>query len=319
MTEQSNYFWRFSGEDIGIIRICAHRGIRDRFALVGAITLVVFIISFFSCWYTFQMLFDSPWLAVPVALFFAWMINNIYLLLLTTLAKPVLQFKNKGVIKHLSLSLRAGFVILFAVFISKPLEAWFFEPLLSEKIELIKQESIRKAEQKVVKAASREEKALSAKIRKKEALHYPEADIAPLRAELDELRAEQTEAFERIEFVIGRADYFVQRLELVTGNRSFIAAWLFTLLIIFIFLLPIYLKRTLNLANPYFKHKSEIYNSIVINAYRDFKLDFERIFFEKYGIQTKVHETYADAPYNTKKIADRRTFNGQEDFLKLYR
>lgn len=319
MSGIKEFFWKRSGEDFVIIQHCNHKGIQDRFAFIGGLTTLVFITSFLSCWYSFKMLFDGSWMTIPVSLFFAWMINNIYEVLLTTLCKPVMPLSYQGVIKHLSWSLRIGFIVFFAVFISKPLEAWLFEPALSVKVAAMKQESIKTAESKLVRLHQSYETSLINLIRKKEALHYPETAIKPYRDQLDQLHQQQDEAKERIEFVIGKADFFVQRLQILTGRGIFLLSWLFTLLLVALFLLPVYLKSNLDLTTPYLVEKREIYGGIVDKAFAAFKKDYSAIFLKKYQATVNYRENYTDAPYNTTKATDQRIFLSQDEFLKRLR
>ncbi|MFB9844002.1 DUF4407 domain-containing protein [Mucilaginibacter ginsenosidivorans] len=314
----TEYFCARSGEDLWVINNCGHKGIRDRFALVGAIAALVYCMSFLSCWYSFRMLFDNGLLAVPVSLLFAWMINNIYTVLLTTLSKPVLRVRYQGVIKHLSLFLRISFIVFFAVFISKPLEAWVFEPQLSQQVEKLKERDIQKSERQLNDRTREAEQKIRAAIGRKRALHYPEADLEPLLAQLERLDREKEEALARVRFVIGRADFFVQRLEILAGRGIYRLSWLFTSVVILLFLLPIYLKWRLNFSNVYFRDKRTIYEGIVNGAYRDFKAEYRKIFLEKYGARVDIIENYTDPPFNTERKTDGRVFKTQEDFLDRF-
>lgn len=316
----TEYFCSRSGEDLWVINNCGHRGIRDRFALVGFVAVLVASLSFLSCWYSFRMLFDNSLLAVPVSLLFAWMINNIYEVLLTTLSKPVLRVKYQGVIKHLSLALRISFIVFFAVFISKPLEAWLFEPQLSAQVEAIKEREIDKAEKQLMKRTEAAEAGIIAQIHKKERLHYPPGEIQPLKDQLSQFDSERDEALDRVRFVIAKADYFVQRLQLLTSGGIYMISWIFTLMVVALFLLPIYLKWRINFSNPYFKDKKTIYEGIVMLHYNEFKGEFTRIFKEEYHAQVQIDETYLDPPFNTEKKTDNRKFKDQKDFLdRFYR
>jgi putative flippase GtrA len=312
----TEYFCKHSGEDWWIIDHCGHRGIRGRFALVGLVAFLVGALSFLSCWYSFQMLFDSAWMAIPVSLLFAWMINNIYEVLLTTLSKPVLRMKYQGVIKHLSIILRVGFVVFFAVFISKPLEAWVFEPQLSSKVEQLKARQIGKAENELMVQSAKVEQRLLAAIRHKEHLGYPVRDIQPLRDELDRVVTDRENALERVRFVIGRADFFVQRLQLLVSGGIYMLSWFFTVMVVVLFLLPFYLKWHMDISNPYFKDKRTVYEDIILQDYREFKRNYTDLFRDQYQLDIQVGEIYQDAPFNTEKITDKRSFKGQEDFLE---
>jgi hypothetical protein len=318
MSVLKDFFCKKSGEDLCIINNCGHRGIRDRFALVGFVAVLVNILSFLSCWYSFKMLFDDLWMAIPVSLLFAWMINNIYEVLLTTLSKPVLKVRYQGVIKHLSWTLRLGFIIFFAVFIAKPLEAWIFEPQLSASVESLKAREIAKAGKELEARSAKREKSLAARIHRLEYLKYPEEDILPLRSELEQVRSGNIEALERVSFVVGRADYFIQRIQMLTSDGIYRLSWVFTMLVAAMFLLPIYLKSKINITNPYFKHKQVIYERIVLADYDVFKAVYTDIFHNNYQLDIPVTAIYHDPPFNTERITDKRNFKNQESFFEQF-
>jgi len=319
MSGLKEYFREKAGEDICILNHCGHRGIKRRFAVAGFVAFLVGVISFLSCYYSFQMLFDNIWMAIPVSLLFAWIVNNIYEVLLTTLSKPVLNIRYQGVIKHLSLSLRLGFIIFFAVFVSKPLEALIFEPQLSAQVERLKASEINNAEKQLLERSARRIEELQASIRHKQLLNYPTDQIQPIVTELNQLHNDNAEALERIEFVVHRADYFVQRLQLLISGGKFSWSWIFTLLVVVLFLLPVYLKTKVNVDNPYFKDKKTVYEKIVLDHYRQFKEHRYEIFNGKYHVETTVLEQYTDAPFNTIRKVEQRDFKNQDDFLnRLY-
>jgi hypothetical protein len=310
--------WKASGEDPWILAECGHHGIQTRFALIGLIGRAVAALSFVSCCYSFAMLFDNIWMAIPVSLIFAWMVNNIYEVLLGTLAKPVLKNKYEQVIKHLSISLRIGFIVFFAVFISKPLEAWLFEGTLSGRVEQLKAAEIRKAEKQIDAQFQKHIAEIQAEISKKERLRYAKEQIIPMQAELAVVLHDRAEALQRIEFVIGRADYFIQRIQLLTSGGVFALSWLVTVSMVILFLSPVYLKWKINTANPYLKRKTAVYRDIVESGYLEFKDTYSQIFHEKYQLDTRYHERHTDPPYNTQLITDPRVFGTQEQFFERH-
>lgn len=310
--------WKASGEDPWILAECGHAGIQNRFALIGLIGRAVAALSFVSCCYSFAMLFDNIWMAIPVSLIFAWMVNNIYEVLLGTLAKPVLKNKYEQVIKHLSISLRIGFIVFFAVFISKPLEAWLFENTLSGRVEQLKAAEIRKAEKQIDAQFQKHITGIEKEIDKKQRLHYAGDQIQSLQAELAGVLHEREEALQRIEFVIGRADYFIQRIQLLTSGGVFALSWLVTTGMVTLFLSPVYLKWKINTANPYLKRKTAVYRDIVESGYLEFKNTYSQIFREKYQLDISYQERHTDPPYNTQRITDARVFATQDQFFERY-
>lgn len=315
MTE---YFWGYSGEDQRIIKHCRHKGIQDRFALIGCIAHLVGLFSFLSCFYSFDMLFDNAYLALPVSLFFGWMIYNIYEVLLSTLAKPVLKQKYEDVIKYLSYSLRIGCIVFFAVFISKPLEAWIFAPQLSARVEQMKANELAVAEKRLSARFDDKSAALNRIIGQKEQLHYPEADILPYRRQLLMIAQDKAEALYKIALVLGGADYFIQRVQLLSGSGIFALSWLVTAAMATLFLLPVYLKWSIKSETPYLRAKEAVYKGKVEAHYAEFKALYSRLFKEKYGLEITFAERYLDPPYNTQRPTDQREYKDENDFFKRY-
>ncbi|MBK7666685.1 MAG: DUF4407 domain-containing protein [Sphingobacteriaceae bacterium] len=126
------FLWKLSGSDYIVIKQCDQK-IKDRFKKVGSFVLVIGSLCFFSGLITFYHLFNTIYISIPFALFFSWMVSNIYLVLLGTLSKnPLPHIRNEKALV-VSLAIRIFFLILIAVIISKPIESCLLSPLLNEK------------------------------------------------------------------------------------------------------------------------------------------------------------------------------------------
>jgi hypothetical protein len=128
-----------SGDDYGFI---VRSKMENHFAWIGLYVLAVFLLCFGSSYFTFIKLFPNYWIGIPIALFFAWMITNIYLLLLYTLSKNVLPHKKHNGTRLFSLILRIAFVSLIAVIVSKPLEALIFAIPINQEISAYKRQKL---------------------------------------------------------------------------------------------------------------------------------------------------------------------------------
>jgi hypothetical protein len=95
-------------------------------------------------------------------------------------------------------------------------------------------------------------------------------------------------------------------------------SWFFTVMIVTLFLLPFYLKWNIDISNPYFKDKKTVYEGIIIKDYHEFKKTYTDLFRERYQLDIQVKEIYLDAPFNTEKIADIRSFKSQDDFFERF-
>ena len=126
---------KFSGEDYQIIHDAkTDVKVKMNFAFIGLFVLVIFAISFYSCaQFIYQLFNENLMIALPIGIFWGFMITNIYLLLLYTITPKILvskERKNKGIaineekesslLINMSIGFRIGFVVLIAIIIAQP-------------------------------------------------------------------------------------------------------------------------------------------------------------------------------------------------------
>ena len=92
------FFCFFSGEDDYIIRRCSAKT-QIFFAAVGALVIAIFIACWFSASHFISQLFEdsNKWISLPIGIFWALLVANLYLLLLYTVAPttlPTSKYKN---------------------------------------------------------------------------------------------------------------------------------------------------------------------------------------------------------------------------------
>jgi hypothetical protein len=137
-----NFLCILSSEDYRIIEKCNHQT-RYKFALIGFWVLMIFSLCFFSSLYAIIQIFNAGLIGIPLGFFFAWMITNIYLLLLYTLSKNVLPHTPSQQGRAASIFVRLFFISFIAMFIAKPFEAMLFNSYLKQDIASFKEEKFR--------------------------------------------------------------------------------------------------------------------------------------------------------------------------------
>ena len=129
-----DFFLKLSSSDYIVVKQCDNRT-KNRFKMVGFFVFVVGFLCFLSGLITFYGLFKSIIISLPFALFFSWMVSNIYLVLLSTLTKNSLPHIRNERALLMSLIIRIVFLLLISVIISKPIESILLYPFTSDKIE----------------------------------------------------------------------------------------------------------------------------------------------------------------------------------------
>ena len=177
---------------------------------------------------------------------------------------------------------RLSYLIIIAVIISKPLEVLISQPFLKEDIKI---EKIKKV------------KEYSGNIKNIDA----------------EKRAGEVAIIQKL---INDSDYTTTQIKWVCTKFKYGYCWLITLIIIFIFLLPAYLKFNISKNKYYYKEKKHIERKIIESEYDNFKNKYSYIFHSKYNSTVNYFEYYEDAPYNTKVKANKIYTHNEDDFIK---
>lgn len=124
--------WKISGGDAMIIPYCDAR-IRTVFSWLGVFVLTIFLLTLTGFFFSLKEIFEIPFdggfisscglfLVLLLALFFALVISNIYLLLISTFSKNKLPIKRMPRSRIFSWIIRFGFLMYIGILVSKPVE-----------------------------------------------------------------------------------------------------------------------------------------------------------------------------------------------------
>ncbi len=312
------YLCTLSGDDYGIIEQCG-QNLQNRFAMIGMFVLFIFCLCFASSYFTFIKLFPYSLVGIPIALFFAWMITNIYLLLLYTLSKNVLPHKGDKKTKILSIVVRIIFICFIAAVVSKPLEALLFSAPLGEEIAQYKNEKINKYNAITNEFFDGESDQIKLMIEKRKKLNEgsENVEIEKYRQNLIKKENQKNELISKMSNLVQNSNYYVRSIGIL--NSKYPACWLITLLIASIFLTPAVLKNFVSEKSNYYDLKRRIEVGLIRQEYFQFKTKYRQIFQDRFNEEKTYSELYADAPFNTLRINDRTEFLTESDLIsELY-
>jgi hypothetical protein len=313
-----DYCHILSGDDRSIIRQCSKRT-QNRFALIGALVACIIIVSFASVTGAFIHFFDFILFDIAIGAFFALMMANIYILLLYSLSKNLLPHISSKGARWISISLRIAFIAVFAMIVSKPLELLLFSPLLENDIVIHKQNEYKVGEA-VVKSLY--DKSFIELERLIQLGDYSAASILATK------KTERVETLLKLQKQIEASDYYLQQIRIL--NSKYLFTWLFTLIMIILFLAPVYLKYLMEEENEFYQKKKKIETQIVLDEYASFRLRYKAFwkgFFQDLEVRPpnknermnvvlaeiiqKNYEfevVFEDPPFNTIRKKDPRDF-----------
>ncbi len=312
------FFGTLSGDDYSIISECG-TALQNRFAAIGAFVFIVFALCFISSYFTFTRLFQNYFTGIPAALFFAFMITNIYLLLLYTLSKNVLPHTKNIAAQTISTGFRLLFICFIAIVVSKPLEAFIFSARLSGEISQYKQEQLQKYTAITSEHFDNETKQLKEIIESRKRLYGDSNDNQTEKYQLliNQKDNQKRELLSEMESLVQNSNYYVQSIVIL--NTKFPACWLLTLLMTAIFIIPAYLKYFIPKTGLYYIRKQSIETRLILEEYALFKAKYIELFRVNHNADKAFSESFADAPFNTVRKMDNREFLEEDKLIsELY-
>jgi hypothetical protein len=317
----SDFLWRISGGDYSVISVC-EQSIQKKFAGVGLVVLIISLLCFLSSFYSLYVLFGgSILLSFPIAIFFSWMITNIYIVLLTTLQKNLLPHVKSGGSVYASLAIRIAFLIFFSILISKPIEVFLFRSNLNREMAEYKSKIVNEFIQKTNTYYSNEEKEINKKIKDCKEINSLnisiDCNIDLLNSKLIELINEKDRSIIIMRTACEQTQFYIEEIKILSTRGKHIYSWLITLIIIVVFLLPAILKYYISETSSYYARKAKIEKDIIEANYNKTKILFTELLYAVSGKNIHFEEKYTDPPFNTTPIVEDKNFSDENDFLNL--
>jgi len=299
------FFWTLSGDDSKVIGKC-DGSTRKRFTAIGMLVGFIFALCFVSCYFALTKLLQNYWTGIPIGIFFASMITNIYLFLLYTLSKTGFPYIPNRPARYISITIRLIFIAFFAIIVSKPVESLVFSDLVNEEIIVFK-------ENKRKKFIAYTEETYDAEIAKYEAYLFKKEDEF-YRNLVNDKKKRKQEAINSINILVQKSDYYIQGMLIL--NTQHPICWAITLFVLIIFIIPAYLKIFIHKDSIFYKTKHFVESELVKYEYEVFKENYNNFFREQYGIHAQYTENYIDPPFNTKRKKEQVTTLNEDDLLK---
>jgi hypothetical protein len=311
------FFCSFSGEDYSIIRESTPTLI-NLFVAIGVFVLFIAVLSFVSLSLFFLNLFEVDVVAASLALFFAWMITNIYLLILYTLAKNSFS-KRPGIGSILfPYLIKYGFIIFISVLIAKPLEAFVFSEELNHEIVAYKAEQLEKYSTLTRDYFDQESAQIRVLLQEQKEKQTVDISNPSLILKYEEIllknEKKKKELVAKMDMLISKSSFYTQQINILCIKYP--KSWLGTMLIMGIFLLPAVLKNLISSKNKFYSLKKDIETRIVVDEYVDFRRKYNEILQTAFGPDYSWVELYEDPPFNYTRKTENRTVLSEEDFIK---
>jgi hypothetical protein len=312
------FFWVLTGDDFNVIGKCSERTKRH-FTIIGILVAFIFSLCFLSCYLAFSQLFRNIYVGVPVGLFFAWMITNIYLFLLYTLSKTGFPYIPNKTARYISTTIRVIFIAFIAIIVSKPIERLVISEQLELELEAFKKDKLELYKNSTQEYFDEEIIIIKNLITQKETLNsvIDETEKSNFEKLIHSKEAERDRLIKSMEQLVEKSEYYIQGIVIL--NSKFPICWFFTFSVIIIFIIPAYLKIYIHKDSIFYRTKHYVESHLVRYEYELFKERYRRIFRYRHGIEVQYTELYTDPPFNTiRKTDDKKTLTESDLLDSLY-
>jgi hypothetical protein len=286
--------------------------VQHRFFAIGCFVAIVFCLCFASSYYSSTQLFDNYLVGIPLGMFFAAMVVNLYLLILYTLSKNTLPHIPSVPAKVFSLSIRVVFLLFIAVLVSKPLETIVYSSALAEDISEFRKEEIAKHDSLIDQHLSDQTMEIRNLLSKTEtsAGSKPDTTLSGILAK-EVTRTKLSKI--AMAKLVDESPYFIHRISVL--SEKYPNTWMITLVIAAVFFVPLVLRALVKNTTDFYDKRRELEIRLVNQAYAQFKIGYTKTFRLDHGLHIEYSEPYIDPPYNTIRKVDDRIFQSEAKLI----
>lgn len=282
--------------------------------------MLIIVLSFFSTFIVFINTIENFLGSIFLACFFSLLIINLYRLIIVTSSPNNLKLKKENftdMIVHYIVKMILLLMIFFII--SEPLETFVFKKSVDTYLDDYKEELVDNFENQLNSISNEEIEKLTYDNELKTSFRTRNnLEIGPLDQELDKniiLILEQNEInVADLEKNIANSNFFFKQISIV--NSKVYQSYLFSVLILFIVLYPVYLIMYDENFKSYFVIEQQSNNYIIQNNWSKYSVKQEELFFETTGKKLIRQNLHEDPPFNKLKTLDKTKYLKKGSLIK---
>lgn len=288
--------------------------------LLSSISLIfVLIFTFLSIEYAFEFIFENLLVDLFLSTFISYLFGNIYVFLIHTISKDTISKNIKKGFLSLSNISRLGFIVFIAFIISKPIEVYLLQNKIDPVVENYKLKLINKSNDIFQNLYAEKFKSIDyeiykIKIENDARMIQQSPEMILLVNKKNEYIIELQNLIYNNKIEINKSNFFITKIKILSS--TFIISWVICIIVIIVFLLPVYFLYKINTNHDYYTNKSNYERNLIDKDYILFKHEYSKMFLNKYGADISYYETYLDHPYKT--IKKSQALKNQSDFINKY-
>lgn len=267
-----------------------------KFYLSSIIILLIAGISFVSIVYAIELLFHIVVVEILLSTFLSSLFVLLFVFIVNTFTKDAKQRK----LLNFSNITRLGFVMFIGFIISKPIEAFVYRHAIEVDIENHKEQLKNDHGLKIDQLFAYDLGRLTDEKNKYVGMNVRggfDPDISQIAQQVALIDQKKKDLAATSAFRIEHGAYFIYRIKVISGKYP--GSWMISLVIILLFLAPVFLIYSISSDEEYFKRKNAQEKKIVERAYKAFTQKYSEIFLAAYNVKLEFYSKYEDPPFNT--------------------
>ena len=270
--------------------------------------IAILLISFFSLFYAFYMMTQSIFLSAILSFFLTAFILNIYRLIFSISNGGTLVLKEySSFIKEFFI--KSFIIMILSIFISKTIEVALFESPISSHLNEYKKSLLNNYDK--LQRVSYDQQIIDLEYEFEEKLAFDKIIGVDNSSELEKKLKQEISSIEilaenklkTVKQKILDSNFFITKIKILSYRLPL--SWIFTFLILLLFLFPIYIFMTDPVFKSYNSKIEKLNFKIIQSDYKLFKSKYSQLLFEKLNEKIEFEEYFEDPPFNkTKKTSE---------------
>lgn len=268
-----------------------------RFYTASVIIVGIAILSIVSVFYLVELMFHNSMAEVVLSILLTGLFILMYIFLILTISN------NAGRKASFSISnvTRIGFIMFMAAMLSKPVELFIFQKSINMKLEEFRARVESDHSDKIRSQYSAEMALLEKKLDYYESNNLEKSfddQIAGLQSKINRCMSQQNQLIRKTKEKLRKSDFVIQQMKILHSDHPW--TWGFTILVVFLYLLPGYLIFSISMDDSYYPIKEKYEKEIISREYWVFLKKYSEIFSGKFGLNVEYYSKFEDPPFNTR-------------------
>jgi hypothetical protein len=123
--------------------------------------------------------------------------------------------------------------------------------------------------------------------------------------------------YDKLDQLLSISNFYVRKIQII--NKYYPLAWIINIIVIGVFLFPIWMKYNIRNKYNYYPSKEKLENDFVKREYDIFKTQYSDVIYRNWQIRTTFFEAFIDPPFNNHlKEKGQLTCKKEDDLIKEF-